>query len=143
MTTYLPAGISILDYMQLYRKFSYKMQESYKLDNIGHVELGERKLDYSEHESLLNLYNEDYQKFMEYNIRDVEIVDKLDKKFKFIELVYAMAYDGLVNYNDTFTNVRMWDVIIHNYLARQNIACLLYTSPSPRDRTRSRMPSSA
>ena len=135
MTTYLPAGISILDYMQLYRKFSYKMQESYKLDNIGHVELGERKLDYSEHESLLNLYNEDYQKFMEYNIRDVEIVDKLDKKFKFIELVYAMAYDGLVNYNDTFTNVRMWDVIIHNYLARQNIAIpLLHYSHKDKDR---------
>ena len=121
MVTYLPGGISVLDYMQLYRKFSYKMQESYKLDHIGHVELGERKLDYSEHESLLELYKQDFQKFVEYNIRDVEIVDKLEKKFKFIELVYAMAYDGLVNYNDTFTSVRMWDIMIHNYLARQKI----------------------
>jgi DNA polymerase elongation subunit (family B) len=136
MVTYQPAGISVIDYMQLYRKFSYKMQESYKLDHIGHVELGERKLDYSEHESLLELYKNDYQKFVEYNVRDVEIVDKLDQKFKFMELVYALAYDGLVNFNDTFTSVRMWDIMIHNYLGRQNIATpiLVYDNTKEKDR---------
>lgn len=136
MVTYQPAGISVIDYMQLYRKFSYKMQESYKLDHIGHVELGERKLDYSEHESLIELYKNDYQKFIEYNVRDVEIVDKLDQKFKFMELVYALAYDGLVNFNDTFTSVRMWDIMIHNYLARQNIATPILTYDNTKEKDR-------
>ena len=136
MRTFVPAGISVLDYMQLYRKFSYKMQESYKLDYIGHVELGERKLDYSEHESLLELYKQDYQKFVEYNIRDVEIVHKLEEKFKFLELVYALAYDGLVNYQDTFTSVRMWDIMIHNYLARQNVTIPLLTYDSTKEKDR-------
>jgi DNA polymerase elongation subunit (family B) len=118
---YLPVGITILDYMQLYRKFSFVMQESYRLDHIAHIELGERKLNYSEFESLFDLYKNDYQKFIEYNIKDVDLVDRLDQKLKLIEQVYALAYDGKVNYSDTFTSVRMWDVIIHNYLLNQRI----------------------
>lgn len=118
---YVPVGISTLDYLQLYRKFSFTMQESYKLDHICHIELGERKMDYSEYDSLFDLYKKDYQKFIEYNIRDVDLVDRLDDKLKFIEQVFAIAYDGRVNYQDAFTSVRMWDVIIHNYLLRQKI----------------------
>jgi DNA polymerase elongation subunit (family B) len=118
---YVPVGISTLDYLALYRKFSFKMQESYKLDHICHVELGERKMDYSEFDSLFDLYKKDYQKFIEYNIRDVDLVDRLDDKLKFIEQAFAIAYDGRVNYQDAFTSVRMWDVIIHNYLLRQKI----------------------
>ncbi len=118
---YVPQGISTLDYMGLYRKFSFTMQESYRLDHIAHVELGERKMDYSEFDSLFDLYKKDYQKFIEYNIRDVDLVDKLEDKLKFIEQVFAIAYDGKVNYQDAFTSVRMWDVIIHNYLLDQRI----------------------
>lgn len=118
---YVPVGISTLDYLALYRKFSFKMQESYKLDHICHVELGERKMDYSEYDSLFDLYKKDYQKFIEYNIRDVDLVDRLDDKLKLIEQAFAIAYDGRVNYQDAFTSVRMWDVIIHNYLLRQKI----------------------
>lgn len=118
---YVPVGISTLDYLQLYRKFSFTMQESYKLDHICHIELGERKMDYSEYDSLFDLYKKDYQKFIEYNIRDVDLVDRLDDKLKFIEQVFAIAYDGRVNYQDAFTSVRMWDIIIHNYLLRQKI----------------------
>ena len=118
---YVPVGISTLDYLALYRKFSFKMQESYKLDHICHVELGERKMDYSEFDSLFDLYKKDYQKFIEYNIRDVDLVDRLDDKLKLIEQAFAIAYDGRVNYQDAFTSVRMWDVIIHNYLLRQKI----------------------
>lgn len=109
-------GISTLDYYQLYRKFSFSNQESYKLDYIALVELGEKKIDYSEYGSLLELYKNDFQKFIEYNIHDVVLVDKLEEKLKFIEQVMALAYDAKVNFVDTLTTVRPWDVIIHNYL---------------------------
>jgi DNA polymerase elongation subunit (family B) len=118
---YVPVGIAILDYMQMYRKFTFTMQESYRLDHIASIELGERKLDYSEYENLFDLYKKNYQLFIEYNIKDVDLVDRLDEKLKLIEQVFAIAYDGKVNFNDTFTSVRMWDVIIHNYLLSQRI----------------------
>ena len=109
-------GISTLDYYQLYRKFTFGNQESYKLDYIASVELGEKKIDYSEYGSLLELYKNNFQKFIEYNIRDVVLVDRLEEKLKFIEQVMALAYDAKVNFVDTLTTVRPWDIIIHNYL---------------------------
>ena len=118
---YVPVGISTLDYLQCYRKFSFTMQESYRLDHICHVELGERKMDYSEYDSLFDLYKKNYQLFIEYNIRDVDLVGRLEDKLKLLEQIYAIAYDGKVNYQDAFTSVRMWDVIIHNYLLSQKI----------------------
>ena len=119
--SYNPVGISVLDYYQLYRKFTFGNQETYKLDYIAQVELGEKKVDYSEYGSLLELYKNDFQKFIEYNIYDCVLVDKLDDKLKFLEQVMAIAYDAKVNYNDTMTTVRPWDIIIHNYLLEQNI----------------------
>jgi DNA polymerase elongation subunit (family B) len=119
--SFTPVGISVLDYYQLYRKFSFGNQESYKLDYISQVELGEKKLDYSEYGSLLELYKNNHQKFIEYNILDCLLVEKLDDKLKFLDQVMALAYDAKVNYNDTMTTVRAWDVIIHNYLLEQEI----------------------
>lgn len=119
--SYFIEGISILDYYHLYRKFLFGNQESYKLDFIAQVELGEQKLDYSEYGNLLSLYRNNFQKFIEYNIHDTVLVDMLDDKMKYIEQVMALAYDAKVNYNDTLTTVRPWDVIIHNYLMDQNI----------------------
>ena len=119
--SYEPVGITVLDYYQLYRKFTFGNQESYKLDYISQIELGEKKVDYSEYGNLLELYKKDYQKFIEYNIQDVVLVEKLDDKLKFLEQVMALAYDAKVNYSDTMTTVRSWDVIIHNYLLEQNI----------------------
>jgi DNA polymerase elongation subunit (family B) len=114
-------GISTLDYIELYKKFTYAQQESYRLDNIATVELGEKKLDYSEFGNLHQLYKLDYQKFIEYNIGDVELVDKLEDKMKLIETAFALAYDAKVNYPDVFTQVRMWDCLTHNYLMERNI----------------------
>lgn len=119
--SYSPAGISVLDYYQLYRKFTFGNQESYKLDYIAQIELGEKKIDYSEYGNLLELYKKNYQKFIEYNIYDCVLVEKLDDKLKFIEQVMAIAYDAKVNYGDTMTTVRPWDIIIHNYLLERNI----------------------
>lgn len=119
--TYQIIGMTILDYLQLYRKFSYKMVESYRLDNIANIELGEKKLDYSEFDSLHLLYKHDFQKFVDYNIVDVDLVERLDDKLKMIEQALAIAYDGKSNYVDSFTTVRMWDTIIHNYLIDQKV----------------------
>lgn len=116
-----PLGVSVLDYMQLYKKFTFVMRDSYSLNNIAHIELGEKKLDYSEHDSLFDLYKHDWVKFIDYNIQDVELVARLEDKLKLIEQVLAIAYDAKVNYQDTFTSVRMWDLIIHNYLLDKNI----------------------
>ena len=114
-------GITTLDYMALYKKFSFTNQESYRLDHIASIELGEKKLDYSEYDSLIDLYKKNFQLFMEYNIKDVDLVDKLEKKLGFIQQVLALAYDAKVNYSDTLATVRPWDVIIHNYLLNKNI----------------------
>jgi len=114
-------GIATLDYIELYRKFTYSQQESYRLDHIAHVELGEKKLDYSEYETLHELYREDYQKFIEYNVKDVELVEKLEDKMKLVELALTLAYDNKVNYDDVFTQVRMWDAIVYNYLLKKKI----------------------
>ena len=107
--------------MQAYKKFSFSQQESFKLDHIAFIELGERKLDYSEYESMHDFYVKDFQKYIDYNIRDVELVDKLEDKLKFLEQIFAIAYDGKVNLIDAFTSVRMWDIIIHNYLLKKGI----------------------
>jgi len=113
-------GVTVLDYMQLYKKFAYTLQESYSLDYVCEQELGEKKTDYSEYGTLADLQVKNWQLYTEYNIRDVELVDKLDDKLKLIELVLAMAYDAKVNYIDTFTTVGLWDIIIHNYLLDRN-----------------------
>ena len=114
-------GIQTLDYLALYKKFSFQMQEQYSLDHIANVELNERKLDYSEYSSLNDLYEKDFVKYIDYNIKDVLLVKKLDDKLKLIDQALAIAYDAKVNYQDSYTSVRMWDVIIHNYLIDQKI----------------------
>ena len=112
-------GVGTLDYLDLYRKFTYTNQESYQLNHIAHVELNEKKLDYSEYGSLHTLWREDYQKFIEYNVKDVELVNKLDDKMKLIEMAIVLAYDAKVNYTDVYTQVRMWDTLIYNHLLKK------------------------
>jgi DNA polymerase elongation subunit (family B) len=114
-------GVSQLDYLNLYKKFTYKAQESYRLDHIANVELGQKKLDHSEFDTFKDFYTKGWQKFVEYNIIDVELVDRLEDKMKLIELALTMAYDAKANYADVFSQVRMWDTIIYNYLKKKNI----------------------
>jgi len=114
-------GISQLDYLDLYKKFTYKAQESYRLDYIAEVELGQKKLDHSEFDTFKDFYTKGWQKFVEYNIVDVELVDRMEDKMKLIELALTMAYDAKVNYEDVFSQVRMWDTIIYNYLKKRDI----------------------
>ena len=130
LNTYNLLGIANIDYIELYKKYAPggNSQESYKLDNICNVELGERKLSYEEYGSLHTLYKDNYQLFIEYNIRDVELVSKLDDKLKLIELVLTLAYDSKTNYEDVFTQVRMWDILIYNHLRAKNIVVPQSTS---------------
>ena len=118
--TYDVGGITVLDYLDLYKKFTYKAQESYRLDHIANVELGQRKVA-NPYDIFKDFYTNDWQKFIEYNIRDVELVDRLEDKMKLIELAITMAFDAKVNFTDVFYQVRMWDTIIYNYLKKRNI----------------------
>ncbi len=115
-------GIQQLDYMDLFKKFGYTygQQESYKLDHIAHVVLGDEKLSYEEYGNLHTLYKEDFQKFIDYNIKDVELVDRLEEKMGLITLAIVMAYRGGVNYSDTFGTTNIWDSIIYRILHSQN-----------------------
>ena len=119
-THYNIFGISMLDYLDLYQKFIPTKQESYKLDYIGKVELGLPKDD-NPYDTFREWYTKDYQSFIDYNIKDVEIVDQLEDKLKLIELVLTMAYEAKVNYTDVFSQVRMWDMLIYNYLKKDNV----------------------
>ena len=114
-------GLTQLDYLNLYKKFTYKAQESYRLDYIAEVELGQKKLDHSEFNTFKDFYTKGWQKYIEYNIVDVELVDRLEDKMKLIELALTMAYDAKVNYADVFYQVRVWDTIIYNYLKKRDI----------------------
>lgn len=113
-------GVAIIDYIDLYKKFTYTRRESYKLDYIGEVELALLKME-NPYETFREFYTKDWQKFIEYNIRDVEIVDALEHKMKLIELILTMAYDAKCNYTDVFSQVRTWDCIIYNHLHDQGI----------------------
>jgi DNA polymerase elongation subunit (family B) len=118
--TYEIAGVAALDYFSLYKKFTYTAQESYRLDHIAYVELGEHKTG-NPFETFSEWYQKDYQSFIEYNIQDVEIVDRLEDKMKLIELCLTMAYDAKANYTDVLGSVKYWDILIYNYLRERNI----------------------
>lgn len=120
---YEMVGITIYDYMELFRKFAPNgvAQESYRLDHIAHGEIGERKLTYDEVDSLFALYETNFEKFIDYNIRDCMLVDKIDKKLRLIELAITAAYESRVNFGDVFYQTRMWTSIIYNHLRKKNI----------------------
>ncbi len=136
-TAYEIKGISMLDYMELFIKFGYTYgaQESYRLDHIAHVVLGEKKLSYEEHGSLFSLYMNDHQKFIDYNIKDVELVDRLEDKMGLITLAMTIAYKGGVNYQDTFGTTAIWDTIIYRKLHENKIVV-----PFSQDKTKSNYP---
>jgi DNA polymerase elongation subunit (family B) len=123
LVAYTFEGVSTLDYIELYRWYAPggKSQESYRLDAIAEVELGKNKLSYDEYDNLHQLYRLNYQKFIEYNIVDVNLVLELEDKLKLIELALTLAYDTKTNYEDVFAQTRMWDSLTYSYLLGKNI----------------------
>jgi DNA polymerase elongation subunit (family B) len=120
LETYDIFGVSILDYLSVYKKFQLEPRESYKLDYICEVELNENKIDYSEYSSLFSLYKENHQKFIEYSLRDSDLVYRLDQKMGYFDQIFTIAYDAGINYNDALTSVLLWEIIIHNHLLKHN-----------------------
>lgn len=114
-------GIAVLDYLDLYKQFSPVKQESYKLDVICNYELGTGKLNYDEYSSLHQLYVQNFEKFIDYNIIDCELIEHLEDKLKLIELAATLAYDTKSQFEDVFTQTRMWDAIIYNHLLANNV----------------------
>lgn len=113
-------GISILDFMDLYKKFSYKMVENYKLDTVAKEELNDEKVKH-QYGTFKEFYTKDWELFVDYNIHDVELVDRLEDKMRIINLICTMAYDAKCNYTDIFSSVRTWDCILYNRLLKDNI----------------------
>ena len=120
---YTLVGLSSLDYIELYKWYAPggKSQESYRLDNIAQVELGEGKIAYDEYDNLHSLYRLNFQKFIEYNIKDVELIIKLEDKLKLLELAVTLAYDTKSNFEDVFAQTRMWDALTYSYLRDKDI----------------------
>ena len=119
---YEVGGIEQLDYYDLFQKFgylSYGVLESYRLDHVAYTVLGEKKLSYEEHGNLFTLYKEDYQKFIDYNIKDVLLVEKIDEKMGLTELAMTIAYKGGCNYTDAFGTTQLWDTYIYRELCRR------------------------
>jgi DNA polymerase elongation subunit (family B) len=114
-------GIATLDYLDLYQTFTYTNQESYKLDHIASVELGEGKLSYDEYDSISDFYKKDFPKFVQYNYQDTILIEKLEEKMKLLELALALAYTAKVNLVDVFSQVRTWDQIIYHHLRSEGI----------------------
>tara|TARA_B100001057_G_scaffold75220_1_gene69943 strand:- start:6073 stop:8547 length:2475 start_codon:yes stop_codon:yes gene_type:complete len=124
--TYEILGVTQLDYKEIFRKFTYNTlgeQESYTLNNIAHVVLGEGKISYEEQDSLFALYKNDFQKFIEYNIKDVELIDRFEESLGLITLTLTMAYRGGVNYRDALGTTKIWDNIIYRMLNRNKVVC--------------------
>ena len=132
-TVYEIPGIQCLDYMELFQKFgySYGPQESYALNHIAYVVLGEKKLSFEESGSLKNLYKDDHQKYIDYNMKDVDLVDRLEDKMGLITLAMTMAYKGGVNYQDTFGVTAIWESIIYRRLNQQNKVVDINNDPPP------------
>ena len=120
-TAYDIRGVATLDYYDLYKKFTFQNQASYRLDHIAFVELGERKMSYEEFDNMAEFYKKDFQKFIEYNIKDVDLVFRLEEKMRLIELAVAIAYTAKVNFSDVFSQVKTWDCIIYHYLREHNV----------------------
>ena len=120
-------GYTILDYMDLYKKFSGTNQESYALNFIAKAELDEQKLDYSEYGSLREFYTKDFQRFAEYNIQDTELVERLDNKLKLIDLAVSIAYEAKITFDTVFFATRIWETICCDYLLQKKIVPPLKT----------------
>jgi len=123
LDSYDIVGIQQLDYFDLFQKFDYVYGtlESYALDHVAHVVLGKKKLSYEEYGSLHALYKENHQLFIDYNIRDITLIEDLDTELGLIERALTIAYKGGVNYADTMGTTAIWDSIIYRYLDDQNI----------------------
>jgi DNA polymerase elongation subunit (family B) len=113
---YIIAGVSCLDYLILYKRFTFIQKSSYRLDDIAKEEVGDAKIGY---EGTLNdLYETDIQKFIDYNINDVKLIKKLDDKLDFITIARGICHLGHVPYEDILYSSRYLEGAILTYLKK-------------------------
>ncbi len=122
-STYRISGMTIVDYMDAFKKFGYKYgpQESYKLDHIGYSVLGKKKLDYSDYGGLTELYEQNPQLYLDYNLRDTQLIEELEDETSLLQLVMTVAYGGGVDYKDAFGTVGIWESTIYRRLIADKI----------------------
>ena len=118
--TYQIGGMTVVDYMDAFKKFGYKYgtQESYKLDHIAYTVLGEKKLDYSEYGNLNALYEQNPQLYLDYNLKDTELIQRFEDETGLLSLVMTVAYGGGVNYQDAFGTVGIWETTLYRRLMK-------------------------
>ena len=116
---YKIAGVSCLDYLPLYKLFTYTQESSYRLDAIGQKEVGLGKIEYEG--TLQDLYETDIKKYIEYNLNDVKIVKALDDKLKFIELARGISHVGHTPYEDVYYSSRYLEGAILVYLKKLEV----------------------
>jgi DNA polymerase elongation subunit (family B) len=133
-SSYNISGVAVIDYMDAFKKFGYKYgpQESYRLDHIANVVLGEKKLDYSEYGNLTALYEQNPQLYLDYNLKDTQLIERLEEETSLLALVMTVAYGGGVNYNDAFGTVGIWESIIYRKLMKDKIVPPIKESPGQR-----------
>lgn len=112
-------GVSCLDYMALYKLFTYSEESSYSLESISQKELGRGKIQYEG--TLDHLYKTDPEKFIEYNLTDVDLVSSLDEKLKFLALARGICHKGHVPYEDVYFTTRYLDGACVTYMKRLGI----------------------
>ena len=132
--TYRISGVNVIDYMDAFKKFGYKYgtQESYKLDQVAYTVLGEKKLDYSEYGSLTELYEQNPQLYLDYNLKDTHLIQKFEDETSLLALVMTVAYGGGVNYTEAFGTVGIWESTIYRKLIAEKIIPPIKHGPGDR-----------
>lgn len=119
--TYEIYGVNVIDYLPYFKKYAGIGVENNKLDTVAKEVLKETKLDHTEYETFADFYTKDWDLFVEYNIVDTQLIDKLEKKLRLLQLAFTLAMDSKVNPEDTLSQGRMWDAIIYNHLLAKGI----------------------
>jgi DNA polymerase elongation subunit (family B) len=116
---YFMAGVSYLDYISLYKNYNYGELPNYRLDTVAQIELGRGKIEYQG--NLDQLFRDDIEKFIEYNLVDVELVVEFDKKLQFIDLCRGICHAGHVPYEDFVYSSKYLEGAMLTYLRRGNL----------------------
>lgn len=126
-------GVNIIDYLPFFKKYAGIGVENNKLDTVAKEVLKESKLDHEEYDTFADFYTKNWDLFVEYNIVDTVLIDKLEKKLRLIQLAVTLALDSKVNPEDTLSQGRMWDAIIYNFLLAKNIIIPVRSEPQIKD----------
>ncbi|BAU39968.1 DNA-directed DNA polymerase type II [Ralstonia phage RSP15] len=114
-------GLPCIDFMDLVKKHGYIEPDNWKLGTVANMIVNAKKIDYTEARNLNTLYITNYQKFIKYNIHDVNLVKMMNDKKKFIELTFTLAYLLRCNYKDTFATVKPWSASVYMRLSAKGI----------------------